>query len=267
MEEQFQYQPPSLLVGGEAPSAAADDAYYSGVCAGLSFRSLLTADSFESAAGFPRNLLKMPKSEPLFAVDDGVHALAPPYNFFSESTCSSHHQLPKLLSYEPPHSTVAVDFPMLNARSGTASYGKKPRRRQASKMSDKTRCLEKLLPSGRKMDMATVLEEAHKYIKFLQAQVSVLQSMPRESAAAAYFNGASSGGGGDLGRLSRQQLLQVVMNSPAAQTQFYSNGCCVYSVEQLLLLKKKADMEAVRCQMMPGSANPVIPWNGDFGKP
>ncbi|GFP82482.1 transcription factor bhlh117 [Phtheirospermum japonicum] len=65
--------------------------------------------------------------------------------------------------------------------------------------------------------MATVLEEAYKYIKFLQAQVNVLQSMPCESnsSAAAATN---IGGSGNLGKLNRQQLLQVVVNSPAVET-------------------------------------------------
>lgn len=258
MENEFQFQHHLPLVGGEASSASVDEAYINGVCAGLSFRSLLTGGSFEPAAE-TLDPLKMPKTELRFAIDDGVSAEAPPYNFFSEASSSSYrHQLPGLLSFELPQNTVtvAMESPMLKCpRVETVSYGKQPRGRRQHRLSDKTRCLQKLLPWDEKMDMATVLEEAYKYIKFLQAQVRVLQSMPCESGSAA--NGTTTNiGGGDLGRLNRQQLLQVVMNSPVVQTQLYSKGCCLYSVEQLVLLKKNAEREALCHQMMLDSPNP-----------
>ncbi|KAI3465653.1 hypothetical protein Pfo_022316 [Paulownia fortunei] len=257
MEEEFQFQAQLPLGGAEASSSTVDPAYFNSVCAGLSFRSLLTYGSFDPASE-TRNPLKMPKTEPLFTIDDGVSAEAPPYNFFSEATSSSlRHQLPSLLSFELPQNTAAVESPMLNPRVETVSYGKQRRRRQPQRLSDKTRCLQKLLPWDEKMDMATVLEEAHKYIKFLQAQVSVLQSMPFESGSAAAAYGTTTNiGGGDLGRLNRQQLLQVVVNSPVAQTQLYSKGCCLYSVEQLVLLKKNAERKALYHQMLLDSSNP-----------
>ncbi|KAL8556445.1 hypothetical protein ACS0TY_004046 [Phlomoides rotata] len=49
-EEEFMFQP---LVGGEAPSAAVDEAYYTGVYTGLIFRSLLTGGSFDSSSEIP----------------------------------------------------------------------------------------------------------------------------------------------------------------------------------------------------------------------
>ncbi|KAG7011926.1 Transcription factor bHLH, partial [Cucurbita argyrosperma subsp. argyrosperma] len=61
-------------------------------------------------------------------------------------------------------------------------------RQRRQKLSDKTRCLQKLLPWDKKMDIATMLEEACKYVKFLQAQLLALQSMPRESAISSYSN-------------------------------------------------------------------------------
>ncbi|KAL0319778.1 UNVERIFIED_CONTAM: Transcription factor [Sesamum radiatum] len=259
-EFQFQIQPPPLLLSGEAASAV-DEAYMNGVCAGLSFRSLLTYGSLGPGAETGRYPFKMPKTEPLFAVNDGIAAEAPPYNFFSEAASSSlHHQLPGLLSLELPQNTAVVESPMMNPRIEAAPYGKQRRRRQQQRLSDKTRCLQKLLPWDEKMDMATVLEEAYKYIRFLQAQVRVLQSMPCESAgggaATASCGTTASIGCGDLGRLNRQQLLQVVVNSPVAQTQLYSKGCCLYSVEQLVLLKKNAERKALYHQMMLESSNP-----------
>ncbi|XP_020549789.1 uncharacterized protein LOC105162763 [Sesamum indicum] len=158
-EFQFQIQPPSLLLSGEASSAlplVARLRFFGQRCRG--------------------------NRDPLFAINDGVPAEAPPYNFFSEAASSSlHHQLPGLLSLELPQNTAVVESPMMNPRIETAQYGKQRRRRQQQRLSDKTRCLQRLLPWDEKMDMATVLEEAYKYIRFLQAQVRVLQSMPCES--------------------------------------------------------------------------------------
>lgn len=103
------------------------------------------------------------------------------------------------------------------------------------------KCLQKLLPlPDKRMDMATVLEEAYKYVKYLQAQVRVLESMPP------LINGGGGGvcemDGGDDGmwrRLGREEMLGVVVNSKVAQTEMYSKGVCVYSVEQLNFLNRK----------------------------
>ncbi|XAR68073.1 hypothetical protein NMG60_11003074 [Bertholletia excelsa] len=121
----------------------------------------------------------------------------------------------------------------------------KQRRR---KISDKTRCLQKLMPWDKKMDYATMLEEAYKYVKFLQAQVRVLQSMPSDCSSFVTQNYVNNFFG-RLGTLNRQQLLQVLVNSPAAQTMLYSQGCCVYSIEQLHMLKKVAERNALYQQM------------------
>ncbi|XP_047306216.1 transcription factor bHLH52 [Impatiens glandulifera] len=117
-------------------------------------------------------------------------------------------------------------------------------RNRRQKYSEKIRCLQKILPWDKKMNMATMLEEAYKYVKFLQAQVSILQSMPYNSSTC--YSSSSShvispipgDFYGGLGKLNRQQLLQVLVNSPVAQTLLYSRGCCVYSVEQLSLLRE-----------------------------
>ncbi|XVF66944.1 hypothetical protein PTKIN_Ptkin10aG0080600 [Pterospermum kingtungense] len=113
-------------------------------------------------------------------------------------------------------------------------------RRRRQKISEKTRCLQKLMPWDKKMDTGTMLQEAYKYIQFLQAQISILQSMPITSCfvSAERVDDPFGFDYTGLGRLNRQQLLQVLLNSPAAQTMLYSQGFCVISDEQLLLLKK-----------------------------
>ncbi|XP_027172052.1 transcription factor HEC1 [Coffea eugenioides] len=150
---------------------------------------------------------------------------------------------------------------------------KPDRKRIRQKISEKTRCLQRVLPWDKKMDMGTMLEEAYKYVKFLQAQISVLQTMPEKSSTAAIsssggksknpsYDVSSSGVGennvawGDLGKLNRQQLLEVVVNSRVAQTALYSRGCCVYSTEQLVLLKKMAEKKTLSEQVL--FASPLL---------
>ncbi|GLJ32259.1 hypothetical protein SUGI_0649270 [Cryptomeria japonica] len=51
-------------------------------------------------------------------------------------------------------------------------------RHRRSKIRERIRSLEKLIPQGSKLDTARMLDEAIKYLKFLQAQVQVLEAMP-----------------------------------------------------------------------------------------
>ncbi|GMH07189.1 hypothetical protein Nepgr_009029 [Nepenthes gracilis] len=107
------------------------------------------------------------------------------------------------------------------------------------RISERIYRLAKLLPGNRKMDIATTLEEAYKYVKFLNAQVTALQAMPTESS----YDDADCGRifiGGRLERLNRQRLLQVVVNSPDAQLAMSSFASCVVSVEQVALAKRIA---------------------------
>ncbi|KAL4620230.1 hypothetical protein ACB092_06G138300 [Castanea dentata] len=112
-------------------------------------------------------------------------------------------------------------------------------RRRRQKLSEKTQSLQRLMPWDTKMDMATMMDEAHKYITFLQAQLKALQTMPpsSSSSSSSSFPSAHYEFGG-LERLTRNQVLRVLLNSRVAQTVLYSKGCCVVSVEQLDLLQK-----------------------------
>ncbi|KAF8391451.1 hypothetical protein HHK36_023756 [Tetracentron sinense] len=127
-------------------------------------------------------------------------------------------------------------------------------RQRRRKISDRTQCLQKLMPWDKKMDMATMLEEAYKYIKFLKAQVSVLQSMSSESSFTSRIPVAAGDYAG-LEKLNRQQLLQVVLNSPVAQTMMCSKECCVVSLEQLLFLKNINGRKILQQQMLLGASS------------
>lgn len=107
------------------------------------------------------------------------------------------------------------------------------------------------------MDIATMLKEAYKYIRFLQAQVSILQSMPITSSFVSTTqhlnNAAFEVDFAGLGRLNRQQLLQVLINSPVAQTMLCSQGLCVFSSEQLVSLNKAKERKTMLQQFLFGN--------------
>lgn len=103
--------------------------------------------------------------------------------------------------------------------------------------------LAKLMPWDRKMTIGVMLEEARKYVKFLEAQVAALQCMPAESrfacpppssyaAAAPVLRG--------LERLTRQQLLHVLVRSPLVQDKLCARGLCVFATEQVILMRQQA---------------------------
>ncbi|XP_061364384.1 transcription factor bHLH117 [Gastrolobium bilobum] len=196
-----------------------------------------------------------------------------PFNFFPKyqpyDHSSAFHRLPQLrspeTSYPAERKRLRLD-PTADSAAAAAVRGKAPSvipqsnlaRQRRQKLSEKTRCLQKLMPWDTKMDQATLMEEACKYVKFLQAQFCVLQSMPSQTSpflAAVHNNGGGGGGGGgvfgDLERLNRNQVLQVLVNSPVAQTMLYSQGLCVFSMEQLALLTQLYD----RKQQMSDNAS------------
>ncbi|CAA7030237.1 unnamed protein product [Microthlaspi erraticum] len=153
------------------------------------------------------------------------------------------------LSLSPPHPEkrrrVGSTF-TISPSPSSSSNSKSPARSSSQatfggdrrkKISDKIRSLEKLMPWEKKMSLATVLEEAHKYIKFLQSQISALRWMPLESV---YCTAGEFGESDLLKSLTRQQILQVLANSPGARTVLSTRGECVFSYEQLLSVKMLA---------------------------
>ncbi|DAD49548.1 TPA_asm: hypothetical protein HUJ06_031982 [Nelumbo nucifera] len=96
-------------------------------------------------------------------------------------------------------------------------------RQRRKKIGDRTRCMLKLIPWDKKISMAMLLEEAYKYIEFLKAQLRALQTMPCQSSIE--WEVLPGNVGLELGGLEKknqQQLLQVLVNSPVAQTILYS---------------------------------------------
>ncbi|KAI3773405.1 hypothetical protein L1987_47932 [Smallanthus sonchifolius] len=91
-------------------------------------------------------------------------------------------------------------------RLSAQSMAARVRRR---KISEKTSELGKLVPGGHRMTTAEMFQAAFKYIKFLQAQVGVLQHMP-----------SSPGLGLEL---------QALLTSTSVQEKLYAAGKCIVS--------------------------------------
>jgi hypothetical protein len=240
----------------------------------LSLQSLLSynnnypsffSDQTPSLPNLPETITDQIPQNPLNLLPPLDQYLPPiqqqPFNFFPQHyqppppPFESFHRLPQLISKQPPpppkqqqqlHSSVRGKPSSLIPQSKLA-------RQRRQKLSEKTRCLQKLMPWDKKMDQATLLEEAYKYVKFLQAQHSVLQSMPSHSTTNNSYgggNGGGAGGGvfGDLEMLNRNQALQVLVNSPVAQTKLCSQGYCVFSMEQFSLLRKLSERRQLQQQ-------------------
>ncbi|XP_022742775.1 transcription factor bHLH117-like [Durio zibethinus] len=128
-------------------------------------------------------------------------------------------------------------------------------RKRRQKLSEKIRCLQKLMPWDKKMDTGTMLQEAYKYIQFLQTQIAILQSMPITSCflSIEHINAPLGFDYAGLERLNRQQLLQVLVSSPVAQTMLYSQSLCVFAYEQLVSLKKAKERKTVLQQFLFGN--------------
>ncbi|KAG5140989.1 hypothetical protein JHK84_034757 [Glycine max] len=217
---------------------------------GMSLQSLLSMNPSLFEDGFPTlssltddvPTLIIPQSTELNHTNANTKLPIPktePLNFFPQ------YQLPPLCSPEPKRQRL--ESPPVIPQSSLA-------RQRRQKLSEKTRYLQKLMPWDKKMDQATLLEEAYKYVKFLQAQSRVLHSMPSHSHSHSQFgqNGAAFG---DLEKLNRSQALQVLVNSPVAQTMLYSQGFCVFSLEQLSLLRKLSQTRQQQQHMPPDPAS------------
>jgi len=172
-----------------------------------------------------------------------------PFNFFPKylPPFEPLHRLPQLRSPEPSnrkrlHSeTTPTPSPPPPGKNPSLIPQSNLARQRRQKLSEKTRCLQKLMPWDKKMDQATLYEEAYKYVKFLQAQLSVLQSMPSYGVGNGGVGTVSGGVFDDLEKLNRNQALQILVNSPVAQTKLCERGYCVFSMEQFSLLRKLSE--------------------------
>ncbi|KAG0496177.1 hypothetical protein HPP92_000868 [Vanilla planifolia] len=147
-------------------------------------------------------------------------------------------QCSRPLILHPPFSPKLMEAgPSSNARRNTSSLSTERSRRRRQMISERTRILEKLMPWERRLDTGTMLEEACKYVKFLEAQVTALETMPSVSVFSAMHLPPGNSALG-LERLTRPQLLQVMVNSSSVQDVLYKKGYCVVSAEQMAILSQ-----------------------------
>ncbi|CAH9071655.1 unnamed protein product [Cuscuta europaea] len=144
-------------------------------------------------------------------------------------------------NYQNPTNLIHPREKPALVRKRNESRSSKLARVKRQKQCEKIRQLEKLMPWEKKMERAKMLEEAYKYVKFLQAQVMVLQSMPAygDVSSLGNFGPGPHSVLGPIAELNRQRLLFVAVNSPAAQRALYSKGCCICSSEQLAFLAER----------------------------
>lgn len=126
------------------------------------------------------------------------------------------------------------------ARARKAVNEKNLQRRR--RIREKFISLEKLVPgTRRRLNKAAMLEEACKYIKFLEAQVKALSSMRLPAALPAFGGGHPASFAAAVPRLleelSQEQVLEMMVNSEKTQAVLSEKGWCVVSLEQAEVLK------------------------------
>ncbi|RLN04598.1 transcription factor HEC1-like [Panicum miliaceum] len=72
-------------------------------------------------------------------------------------------------------------------------------RHRRERISERIRILQRLVPGGTKMDTASMLDEAIRYIKFLKRQVQELQHQPPQQYPGAAAGVAAAGAGAGAG--------------------------------------------------------------------
>ncbi|KAI0499880.1 hypothetical protein KFK09_018088 [Dendrobium nobile] len=137
---------------------------------------------------------------------------------FHMPECSPIHSVDFVFSSPPPLPTPPVSW---TARGERVPHSISPQsvaaRGRRKKISAKTEELGRLIPGGEKMSTANMLVAAHKYVRFLQAEESVLQYMNDQKVS----------------RGKGEELLQVLLASPKIQERLSSEGKCLVPKEMV----------------------------------
>ncbi|OAY47099.1 hypothetical protein MANES_06G052000v8 [Manihot esculenta] len=121
---------------------------------------------------------------------------------------------PALLLMEEEVAAIALGKNQAEGALSAQSIAARERRRKITEM---TQELGKLVPGGNKMNTAEMLQAASKYVKFMQAQVKLLQLMePMHQELNLHM-----------------QELQILLASPTVQEKLYSQEKCLVPRELL----------------------------------
>ncbi|KAI4384988.1 hypothetical protein MLD38_003065 [Melastoma candidum] len=208
------------------PTASSSD--FDSIFAGVSLQSLLLGDP----------VLLTPPPPPFPPSPDPLphHLPLPP----------QYHPSPPTFSFRAAEPCPSADKRRPLSRRNQAPH---PPRRRTQKVSEKLKALRRIVPCDHKADIATMLEQAYKYVRYLEAQVLALLTMqlctPDERGLC---SGVSGGGTGEIerrmiesvGRLSRKEVVEAVVNSGTAQKVLYEEGLCLVSEEQVRVLALSA---------------------------
>ncbi|KAK6934717.1 Myc-type, basic helix-loop-helix (bHLH) domain [Dillenia turbinata] len=106
-------------------------------------------------------------------------------------------------------------------------------RERRKKITDKTQELGRLVPGGHKMNTAEMLQAAFKYVKFLQAQLGILQSLTslphQESKSELVY---------------KPEELQVLLGSPRIQEKLYIEESCLIPSDSIQVLMHHRDIKS-----------------------
>ncbi|PIM98494.1 hypothetical protein CDL12_29026 [Handroanthus impetiginosus] len=122
--------------------------------------------------------------------------------------------LPDFPTGPPSFSSGSYESIKKENSSGSLSAQSIAARQRRRKITEKTQELGKLVPGGNKMNTAEMLQSAYKYIKYLQAQVGILESMDSYHQE----NGE---------QFEVHEEMQGLLESPLIQEKLYSSEKCL----------------------------------------
>ncbi|KAK8935915.1 Transcription factor bHLH52 [Platanthera zijinensis] len=122
---------------------------------------------------------------------------------------------PQYFEQTPFSAEFAFDPPPKTTSSSSLSVQSAAARERRKRISDKTQELSRLIPGGGKMSTADMLLAGQKYVRFLQAQISILEldKCDKEQSG------------------EEDELLRVLISSAAIQEKLSKQGMCLVPAE------------------------------------
>ncbi|KAI3455891.1 hypothetical protein Pfo_012554 [Paulownia fortunei] len=138
--------------------------------------------------------------------------------------------LPDFPTAPPGYGSGSCESMKKEPTAGSLSAQSIAARQRRRKITEKTQELGKLVPGGQKMNTAEMLQAAYKYIKYLQAQVGILEFVGSYDQNSEPFES--------------QEELQVLLESPLIQEKLYSTEKCM--VPQTFVQELSSDHQIVK---------------------
>ncbi|KAA8527191.1 hypothetical protein F0562_008580 [Nyssa sinensis] len=115
-------------------------------------------------------------------------------------------------------------------------------RQRRRKITEKTTELGKLIPGGNKMNTAEMLQAAFNYVKYLQAQVGILDSMPPiQQTRQKWFEHAQESKKAEEAEAEAEAQL---LESPTIQEKLYLKEKCLVPKQFVTVLAKRRDLQS-----------------------